>query len=102
MRLVILLLLVISLKENSAQNGFVLNSIDMTDAMFDQCSYCDERSDRAGSKAVADALREYMTSNHIKILLEQGKCFEKICTIRNLSTVKHLDTSEFSYNTTYE
>ena len=83
MRMVILLLLMINLKENSAQNGFVLDSIDMTDAMFDQCSYCDERSDRVGSKAVSDSLREYMTRNHIKILLEQGKCFEKILTQRN-------------------
>ena len=74
MRQVILLLLVIYAKEYYAQNGkdFVLDSVDMTDAVFEQCSYCDERSDRAGSRAVADALREYMTQNHINILLEQG------------------------------
>ena len=79
MRQVILLLLVIYAKEYYAQNGkdFVLDSVDMTDAVFEQCSYCDERSDRAGSRAVADALREYMTRNHINILLEQGKFFGK-------------------------
>ena len=79
MRQVILLLLVIYAKEYYAQNGkdFVLDSLDMTDAVFEQCSYCDERSDRAGSRAVADALREYMTRNHINILLEQGKFFGK-------------------------
>ena len=79
MRQVILLLLVIYAKEYYAQNGkdFVLDSLDMTDAVFEQCSYCDERSDRAGSRAVADALREYMTRNHINILLEQGKFFVK-------------------------
>ena len=75
MRQVIILLLVIYAKENYAQNGkdFVLDSVDMTDEVFDQCSHCDERSDRAGSRAVADALREYMSRNHINILLEQGK-----------------------------
>jgi len=52
-------------------DGFVLDSIDMTDATFERCSFCDDRSDRAGSRAVADALREYMTKNHINILLEQ-------------------------------
>ena len=79
MRQVILLLLVIYAKEYYAQNGkdFVLDSLDMTDAVFEQCSYCDERSDRAGSRAVADALREYMTRNHINILLEQGKFLGK-------------------------
>ena len=65
-------MLVIYPKENKAWNGFVLNSINMTDSVFEQCSYCDERSDRAGSRVVADALREYMTQNHINILLEQG------------------------------
>ena len=53
-------------------SGFVVPSIDMSDATFEQCSFCDERSDRAGSRAVADALREYMTQNHVNILLEQG------------------------------
>ena len=53
-------------------NGFVVPSIDMSDATFEQCSFCDERSERAGSRAVAEALREYMTQNHINILLEQG------------------------------
>ena len=57
---------------DTSVNGFVLDSIDMTDATFEQCSFCDERSDRAGSRAVADALREYMTQNHVNILLEQG------------------------------
>ena len=77
MRQVVFLLLVIYAKEDYAQNNFVLDSVDMTDAVYEQCSYCDERSDRAGSRAVADALREYMTRNHINILLEQGKFLRK-------------------------
>ena len=77
MRHVILFLLIIYAKEDYAQNSFVLDSIDMTDAVYEQCSTCDERSDRAGSRAVADALREYMTRNHINILLEQGKFLRK-------------------------
>ena len=54
-------------------NGFALDSLDLTDAVFEQCSTCDARSDRAGSKAVGEALKEYMTRNHVKILLERGK-----------------------------
>ena len=75
MRQVVFLLLVVYAKEDNAQNNFVLDSVDMTDAVYEQCSYCDERSDRAGSRAVSDALREYMSRNHINILLEQGKFF---------------------------
>ena len=71
MRHVIFLLLIIYAKEDFAQNS-VLDTIDMNNTTYDQCSTCDERSDRAGSRAVADALREYMTQNHINILLEQG------------------------------
>jgi len=73
MRQVVFLLLVVYAKEDNAQNNFVLDSVDMTDAVYEQCSYCDERSDRAGSRAVADALREYMSRNHINILLEQDE-----------------------------
>ena len=71
MRQGLLLMLAIALTGQMV-NGFVVPSIDMSDATFEQCSFCDERSDRAGSRAVADALREYMTQNHINILLEQG------------------------------
>ena len=54
-------------------NGFALDSIDLTDAVFEQCSTCDARANRAGSRAVADALRKYMTQNHVEILLEKGE-----------------------------
>ena len=99
MRQIILLVLVTYAKEYYAQNGFVLDSIDMTDAVFEQCEYCHEKSDRRSgsqqirrkvnqsdqavapqeqiesvSKTVEDALRKYMTQNHINILLEHGKC----------------------------
>ena len=62
-------------------NGFVLNSIDMTNSTFDQISSRDEQSDRAGSEIVADALREYMTENQIKILLDQSNSYKKIYII---------------------
>ena len=56
----------------SRANDFVLDSIDLTDAVFEQCTTCDARSDRAGNRAVAGALREYMTRNHVQILLAKG------------------------------
>jgi len=56
-----------------AVNGFVLDSIEMSDAIFEQCSFCDERSNRAGSRAVSNTLRDYMSQNHINILLEQDE-----------------------------
>ena len=51
---------------------FVVPYIDVNDNTFKQLSYGDTRT---GSRAVADALREYMTQNQIYILLEQGKFF---------------------------
>ena len=39
-------MLVIYAKENHAQNWFVLDSIDMTDAVLEQCEYCEEQSDQ--------------------------------------------------------
>jgi len=72
MRKAIFLLLALFAITNQIANGFVLDSIDMTNATFEQFSSPDERSDRAGSEIVADALREYMTQNQIKILLDQS------------------------------
>jgi len=57
----------------SRANNFVLDSIDLTDVVFEQCTTCDARSDRAGNRAVAGALREYMTRNHVQILLEKDE-----------------------------
>ena len=54
---------------NNVANGFVLDSIDMTNSTFEQLS---SGSDREVSEIVADALREYMTQNEIKILLDQS------------------------------
>lgn len=64
-------LLVCTLMGITLVNGFALDSIDLTDAVFQQCTTCDARSDRAGLRAVAGALRDYMTRNHVKILLEK-------------------------------
>ena len=50
MRQMILLVLVIYAKEYYAQNGFVLDSIDMTDAVFEQCEYCDEKSNQRNQR----------------------------------------------------
>ena len=66
---------------NHNANGFVLNSIDMTNSTFDQISSRDEQSDRAGSEIVADALREYMTQNQIKILLDQSNSYKNFYII---------------------
>eukprot|EP00091_Calanus_sinicus_P003969 TRINITY_DN14155_c0_g1_i1.p1 TRINITY_DN14155_c0_g1~~TRINITY_DN14155_c0_g1_i1.p1 ORF type:complete len:129 (-),score=32.79 TRINITY_DN14155_c0_g1_i1:16-378(-) len=53
-------------------HGFLLDSITMSPELFDQCSTCDARADRAGNRAVADALREFMTRNHVKLAVESG------------------------------
>ena len=57
---------------NPKVSDFVVPYIDVNDNTFKQLSYGDTRT---GSRAVADALREYMTQNQIYILLEQGKFF---------------------------
>jgi len=72
MQKAISLLLALFAITNHLANGFVLDSIDMDNSTFEQFSSPDERSDRAGSEIVADALREYMTQNQIKILLDQS------------------------------
>ena len=58
------------IQTNPKVSDFVVPYIDVNDNTFKQLSYGDKRS---GSRVVADALREYMTQNHIFILLEQGR-----------------------------
>jgi len=55
-----------------AIQGFILDEITLTPDIFDQCSTCDTRADRAGNLAVANALREFMTTNHVKVAIESG------------------------------
>jgi len=51
---------------------FVLPALNMDARTFQACSYCDARADRAGSRATANALREYMTRNHVAITVDKG------------------------------
>ena len=74
MQKAILILLAFFVATNNVANGFVLDSIDMTNSTFEQLS---SGSDRAVSEIVADALREYMTQNEIKILLDQSNSYKK-------------------------
>jgi len=69
MQKAILILLAFFVATNNVASCFVLDSIDMTNSTFEQLS---SGSDRAVSEIVADALREYMTQNEIKILLDQS------------------------------
>ena len=78
MRQVILVLLAIYVSTDYVVNGFILDSINMTNETFDEVSLRDGGSDAAGSRVVAEALREYMTQNHIKILLEQSNYRENL------------------------
>ena len=73
MQKAILILLAFFVATNNVANGFVLDSIDMTNSTFEQLS---SGSDRAVSEIVADALREYMTQNEIKILLDQSNSYK--------------------------
>jgi len=66
-----LLLLCLLLLHSRPTLHFVLDSIDLDEATFQACSYCDERSDRAGTRAAATALREFMTKNHVDIVLNK-------------------------------
>ena len=66
MQKAILLVLAFVAVTNNVANGFVLDSIDIKYDMIPS------GSDRVVSEIVADALREYMTQNEIKILLDQS------------------------------
>jgi len=52
--------------------GFLLPSITMDAATYEACSTCDDRSERAGNRVVADALRQFMTKNHVKLAIKSG------------------------------
>jgi len=52
--------------------NFLLDKMAMDDDTFEVCSYCDERSDRLGSSVVAKELREFMTRDHVKIVVDKG------------------------------
>jgi len=56
----------------AVESKFRLSAINMDDNTFKDCSFCDERSDRAGSRATANALREYMTRNQVAITVDKG------------------------------
>jgi len=82
--IIFLLLLLIYI---SPTYNFVLNSIDLDESTFQTCTYCDERSDRAGSRAASNALREYMTRNHVDIILNKRDVkLEKNLPNENINT----------------
>jgi len=56
---------------------FLLKKMAMDDETFEVCSYCDERSDKLGSSVVAKELREFMTRDHIKIVVDKGDVLVK-------------------------
>jgi len=52
--------------------GFLLPSITMDAATYEACSTCDGRAERAGNRVVAEALRKFMTKNHVKLAIKSG------------------------------
>jgi len=52
--------------------GFLLPSITMDAATYEACSTCDGRADRAGNRVVAEALKRFMTKNHVKLAIKSG------------------------------
>ncbi|XP_023338834.1 uncharacterized protein LOC111709407 [Eurytemora carolleeae] len=65
-------LVVLSLLSQGTLGEFILPSINIDDESYETCGYCDERSDRAGSRTTANSLREFMTRNFIKIAVDSG------------------------------
>merc|ERR1712241_1071029 len=56
----------------SLSTGFLLPNITLDAATYQACSTCDARADRAGNLAGAEALREFMTKNHVKLAIASG------------------------------
>merc|ERR1712038_893512 len=44
----------------------------MDAATYEACSTCDDRSERAGNRVVANALRQFMAKNHVKLAIKSG------------------------------
>ena len=42
-----------------------MESINVDDATYEACGYCDERSDRAGSRSTATSLRLHINNSEI-------------------------------------
>jgi len=59
------------------QPDFLLKKMAMDDETFEVCSYGDERSDQLGSSVVAKALREFMTKDNVKIVVDKGDVLVK-------------------------
>lgn len=60
------------LSTKSTLAEFVIKEMKMTDENFEICNYCDERSDRLGSNMVAEVLRDFMKTDHVKIVVDKG------------------------------
>jgi len=56
----------------AVQGEFILKSVNMNEETFQNCQFCDARSDRVGSRASANALREFMKQNFVKIVVDSG------------------------------
>jgi len=55
-----------------ALSKFKVTELNVDDSRFQDLGYCDERADRAANRLVANALRRYMTLNHVKITVDKG------------------------------
>merc|ERR1711962_188115 len=56
----------------AVQGEFILKSVNMNEKTFQNCQFCDARSDRVGSRASANALRDFMKQNFVKIVVDSG------------------------------
>jgi len=54
------------------QAEFILNDISLSDQEVAECRHADARSNQAGGRLTAAALRNYMTRNNIKIVVDKG------------------------------
>ena len=53
-------------------SGFLLSNLTLDEATWAACATCDTRADRAGTRAVAEALKDFMTRNHVKLAIASG------------------------------
>jgi len=67
------ILLFVLLAGYAVQGEFILKSVNMNDETFANCQFCDARSDRVGSRASANALRDFMKQNFVKIVVDKDE-----------------------------
>jgi len=67
-----LLIVMMTLTAKLVNSSFIIPEVNITDPLFEESKQCNAASNRVGSSVISSALRQFMTRNHVKIVVNQG------------------------------